>query len=98
VAVHSRIGGAGASEPYYQGYGEFQLLARETSVTFPPLRPTEPLKEQARFFIDTLDKGDAGVASGERGWEVVRVLEAVNESMRRGGAPVPIAGASPASR
>jgi len=91
VAVHSG-GGAGRSQPYYDTYGEFHLLAGEAEVAIPAIAPAEPLVEQARFFVAALDKGDAGVAAGERGLEVVRVLEAVSESMRRGGAPVAVAG------
>ena len=77
-------------EPYYDSYGEFHLLAREGDVTIPKLRVEEPLKQQARFFIDAIAKKDASVCSGERGWEVVRTLEAINESMLKNGAPVVI--------
>ena len=77
-------------EPYYDSYGEFHLLAREGDVTIPKLQVEEPLKRQARFFIDSLAKKDASVCSGERGWEVVRTLEAINESMQKNGAPVAI--------
>jgi predicted dehydrogenase len=77
-------------EPYYDSYGEFHLLAREGDVTIPKLQLEEPLKRQARFFIDALGKKSATVCSGERGWEVVRTLEAINESMEKGGAPVPV--------
>ncbi len=77
-------------EPYYDSYGEFHLLAREGDVTIPKLQVEEPLKRQARFFIDALAKKDASVCSGERGWEVVRTLEAINESMKMNGAPVAI--------
>lgn len=79
-------------EPYYDSYGEFHLLAREGDVTIPKLQLEEPLKRQARFFIDALAKKDASVCSGERGWEVVRTLEAINASMQKNGAPVAIEG------
>jgi predicted dehydrogenase len=77
-------------EPYYDSYGEFHLLAREGDVTIPKLKLEEPLKQQAKFFIDAIAKKNATVCSGERGWDVVRTLEAINESMRNGGAPVQI--------
>jgi predicted dehydrogenase len=77
-------------EPYYDSYGEFHLLAREGDVTIPKLRLEEPLKQQARFFVDAIAKKNASVCSGERGWDVVRTLEAINESMRNLGAPVQI--------
>jgi hypothetical protein len=56
----------------------------------PKLKLEEPLKQQAKFFIDAIAKKNATVCSGERGWDVVRTLEAINESMRNGGAPVQI--------
>jgi predicted dehydrogenase len=77
-------------EPYYDSYGEFHLLAREGDVTIPKLQLEEPLKRQGRFFIDALTKKSASVCSGERGWDVVRTLEAINESIKQGGAPVAI--------
>jgi predicted dehydrogenase len=88
VVIHE---GRAPLEPYSESYGEFQLLSRETEVTSPAIPPAEPLKEQARFFISAMDKGTATVASGERGSDVVLALEAISESMRRGGAPVAVA-------
>jgi len=77
-------------EPYYDSYGEFQLLAQEGDITIPKLPAEEPLKRQARFFIEALAKKNATVCSGERGWDVVRTLEAINDSIRNGGAAVSI--------
>jgi len=77
-------------EPYYDSYGEFHMLAREGDVTIPKLQLEEPLKRQARFFIDAIAKKNATVCCGERGWEVVRTLEAINESMREGGTAVSV--------
>jgi predicted dehydrogenase len=77
-------------EPYYDSYGEFHMLAREGDVTIPKLQLEEPLKRQARFFVDAISKKNASVCSGERGWDVVRTLEAINESIEKGGAPVAI--------
>jgi predicted dehydrogenase len=50
----------------------------------------EPLKEQARFFLQAIDAGDAGRASGAHGMTVVAVLEAALESLNRNGMPIPI--------
>ena len=80
-----------AREPYYDSYGEFHLLTREGDMTIPKIALEEPLKRQARFFVDAIRKGDAGVCNGERGLDVVRTLEAVNESIRHGGARVALA-------
>jgi predicted dehydrogenase len=80
----------GIVEPYYDSYSEFHRLTRAEEAAIPPLRAEEPLQRQARAFIDAVARGDAGIASGERGGDVVRVLEAIEVSMRGGGAPVPV--------
>lgn len=77
-----------AREPYYDSYGEFHLLTREGDVAIPRIQLDEPLKRQAKFFIDAIGHGSASVCSGEHGLAVVRVLEAIGESMRQGGAQV----------
>ena len=87
-----RTGSHGRAEPYIDSYGEFCRLGAASQTSQPDLAAVEPLKEQARHFIRALDTGDAGVASGVHGWEVVRTLEAVSESMRRNGEPVEIHG------
>jgi predicted dehydrogenase len=79
-----------AREPYYDSFGEFQLVTREGDVTIPRVEPEEPLLAQARFFREAVARGDAGECRGERGWEVVSTLEAVAESMRAGGSPVAV--------
>jgi predicted dehydrogenase len=73
-------------EPYNYSYSEFQLLAHEGDITIPKHPAEEPLKRQARFFIEALAKKNATVCSGELGWDVVRTLEAINNSIRNGGA------------
>jgi predicted dehydrogenase len=89
VAVHAA--GDQEPEPYYDSFGEFQRLGREGNVVIPAIPSLEPLKEQARHFLDAMARGDAGPVAGERGWAVVQTLEAITESMRQGGRPVPIA-------
>jgi predicted dehydrogenase len=50
----------------------------------------EPLKEQARFFMQAMETGDAGRASAAHGMTVVAVLEAAQKSLERNGAPVDV--------
>jgi predicted dehydrogenase len=53
--------------------------------------PIEPLKAQARAFLQAIASGDAGCASGTHGWDVVRTLEAVSSSVCLQGAPIAVA-------
>jgi predicted dehydrogenase len=76
----------------YSDFGEFQLLTREGDVTVPRVPPQEPLRMQARAFIEALASPEAIRSDGRVGAQVVRVLAAINESMANGGAPVALGG------
>jgi predicted dehydrogenase len=77
-------------EPFYEDYGHFQLLAREGDITIPRVALEEPLKNQARYFLSCILKGTIEVSDGRQGVQVVRVLEAIQKSLRAGGAAVRI--------
>jgi len=79
-----------AREPFYDSFGEFHLLTREGDVTIPKIALDEPLKRQARFFLDAIRSRDASYCDGTHGWDVVRTLEAIEESMRNASVAVPI--------
>ena len=55
-----------------------------------PVPPEEPLKAQAKSFLESLDDASKIRSDGRVGAQVVKVLAAINESMARGGAPVNI--------
>ncbi|HEV2695334.1 MAG TPA: hypothetical protein VG347_20740, partial [Verrucomicrobiae bacterium] len=48
----------------------------------------EPLKTECQHFIDCIKYGATPVSCGTRGTELVSILEASSESLRKGGAPV----------
>jgi predicted dehydrogenase len=72
----------------YADFGEFQLLAREGDVTVPRVPPEEPLRAQAKAFIEALDAPEKLRSDGRVGADVVRVLAAINESILNHGTPV----------
>jgi predicted dehydrogenase len=59
-------------------------------VSYSAVPDDEPLQAQARSFIEALGTGDAGRASGLRGWQVVDTLEAISTSIGLGGAPTEV--------
>ncbi len=74
---------------FYQSFGEFQLLSKEGEVTIPEFEPGEPLLRQDEYFLNCVrNRVHPDLADGEKGWEVVKVLEAIRESMAQGGVPV----------
>lgn len=70
------------------GFGEFQLLIRDGDIVSPKIEASEPLKNQCAHFLDCIEQGLAPLSDGHNGLDVVRVLVAMDESMRQNGAPV----------
>jgi predicted dehydrogenase len=70
--------------------GRHQVLFsyRSGDVVSPRLENAEPLRTLVDHFADCLEKGAEPVSPGEQGLRIVRVLEAAQESLRRGGARV----------
>lgn len=79
-----------AREPYYDDYGQFHLLTREGDITIPKVRMEEPLKVQNRFFVQGVRDGRIKVNDGSFAIGVVRVLDAINQSLKAGGASMPV--------
>ncbi len=77
-------------EPYYEDYGEFQLLAREGDAVIPRVKMEEPLRVQARYFLSCLEKRSIEISDGRNGVDVVRVITAVIKSISMGGHPVKV--------
>jgi len=77
---------------FYETYGEFQLLSREGSITIPHIPAHEPLKAQGQYFIDRVEKNESpDLADAQKGYDVVKTLNAIQHSMNQNGAPVDIA-------
>lgn len=79
-------------EFYYENFGEFHLLAKEGDVTIPKIQLSEPLKVQANHFLDCVRTRRKPLSDGCEALDVVKVLCAVQKSMKSKGAPVAIAG------
>lgn len=76
-------------------FGEFQLLLRDGDIVSPRLRLREPLLNQCEHFLECMREGIDPRTPGEEGLRVVQVLKAVDESLRRDGAPVQIEQTAP---
>ena len=68
-------------------YGE-DLRLRFGDITVPWVEMREPLALEMQHFLDCCRTGEPPRSGGREGLAVVRVLEAVDESMAAGGAPV----------
>ena len=74
----------------YSDFGDFQLLARQGDVTIPHVAMEEPLRAQARYFVDALGSSAGGISDARFGLGVVKVLAAADQSMAQGGRPVAV--------
>jgi predicted dehydrogenase len=73
--------------PEYQSYGEYVTL-RFGDIHIPHIPNDEPLRLEVQHFVDCIRDGSQPVSDGRDGLNVVRVLEAMQLSLREGGRPV----------
>jgi predicted dehydrogenase len=78
-------------------FGEFKLTMRDGDIISPRIEPSEPLGNQIAHFLACLRTGQPPATDAAAGRDVVAVLEAIDESMRADGVPVPV-GDAPRSR
>ncbi|MBI4386856.1 MAG: Gfo/Idh/MocA family oxidoreductase [Elusimicrobia bacterium] len=71
-----------------KSFGEFQLTYRTGDILSPKIDASEPLSLEVADFLDCVRTGRKPRCSAEFGLRVVRVLDAAQRSMRKGGAPV----------
>ncbi len=77
-------------EPYYDSFGQFQLVLRDADVLIPKLRAEEPLKLQDQHFLDCVRNRQLPLTDGVFARGVVLALEALQRSLRQRGARQPV--------
>ncbi|MFH1046618.1 MAG: Gfo/Idh/MocA family oxidoreductase [Candidatus Omnitrophota bacterium] len=68
----------------YVNYGEFQLLLRDGDILSPKIDAEEPLRLQCQHFLDCIRKNKKPLTDGENGAQVVKVMNAIDKSLRLG--------------
>lgn len=68
--------------PHYETFGEFQYSYHYGDVNIPYFKHHEPLRAETQDFINAIDTGADPKACGERGREVVQILEASSQSLK----------------
>ncbi len=71
-------------------FGEFQFRLHSGDIYIPKIDMSEPLQVECAHFLDCVRTGQRPRSDGESGLRVVRVLEAAQHSLARGGQPVRI--------
>jgi predicted dehydrogenase len=77
--------------PHYDTFGEFQYAYHYGDMYAPFIKQEEPLKTECQHFLDCIKHGTKPLSCGTRGLELVAILEASSESLRRNGAAVELA-------
>jgi predicted dehydrogenase len=71
-------------------YGEFQYLMRDGDIISPRVPVSEPLKNQCNHFLECVKENKTPLTDGRNGWNVVRVMEAIDRSIQSKGEPVQV--------
>lgn len=74
--------------PHYDTFAEFHYAYHYGDVYAPYVKQEEPLKAECQHFLDCIRHGSSPLTSGKRGLELVRILEASSESLKKGGARI----------
>ena len=75
------------NNPEYSSFGE-SLTLRFGDIRIPYIKIVEPLRLECQHFIDCIRDNTQPRSDGRDGLRVVRVLQAAQESMDKGGTPV----------
>jgi predicted dehydrogenase len=71
-------------------FGEYKLTYRTGDIVSPHLAVAEPLKLELEDFVRAIQTGSTPQSSRELGLEVVRMIEAVDDSLEQNGAKVEV--------
>jgi predicted dehydrogenase len=77
--------------PHYDTFAEFQYSYHYGDIYVPYLKQEEPLKTECQHFLDAIQGQRSPLTSGQKGLEVVRILEASTLSLKRHGAAIDLA-------
>jgi predicted dehydrogenase len=91
VSEKLKIYDKGVRSPSYDTYGEY-LSLRFGDITIPNVKMVEPLRAEAEHFIHCIESRGGPKTSGRDGLEVVRILIAAQESLKKKGVPVNVGG------
>jgi predicted dehydrogenase len=77
--------------PHYDTFAEFHYAYHYGDMYVPYIKQEEPLKVECQHFLDCIRSGSVPLSNGDRGLELVRILEAASQSIKNHGAPVDLA-------
>jgi predicted dehydrogenase len=77
--------------PHYDTFAEFHYAYHYGDIYAPYLKQEEPLKTECQHFLDCINNNTTPLTSGQKGLDLVRILEASSQSLKCGGGPIQLA-------
>lgn len=74
--------------PHYNTFAEFTYSYHYGDIYVPYVKQEEPLKVECQHFLDCISTGALPISNGQRGLELVKILEASSKSLKANGAPI----------
>jgi hypothetical protein len=88
-----RVFDSGVDLPDPATFGEYRLTYRAGAIVSPPVPGTEPIALEMADFCRAIRTGGLPVSNHEFGIDVLRVVQAVDESLQSSGQRVAVSGA-----
>lgn len=77
-------------ERYIDSFASYRMAVREGDIVIPRVAAGEPLRTECEHFIECVATGQRPVSGASVGLAVVRTLEAIERSLKNGGAREPV--------
>jgi predicted dehydrogenase len=90
-----RVFDSGASLPNPETFGEYKMTYRTGDILSPRVEVAEPLDLELSDFCESIRSKRQPRSSARLGYEVVRIVEAVDASLEQNGIRVPVGGLAP---
>ncbi len=74
--------------PHYDTFAEFHYSYHYGDSYIPHIKQEEPLKAECQHFLECIALGKEPLTGGREGLDLVRILEAAEESLKKNGAPI----------
>ncbi len=69
----------------YDTFEEFKMIIQEGELAIPKVKMVEPLKDECHHFLECLSRRKRPLSNGTEGIKVVKVLNAVDKSLKANG-------------
>jgi len=80
--------GVTASKEEFQDFDDFQMVIRDGEIIIPAFHMSEPLREEVNHFVSCIDGLCVSRSDGYNGLAIVRILEAIDQSVHNFGKPI----------